>query len=185
MWHVTTKVLTVWVECHVIAIDHLLIYSAMQQYHDSLWVIFVQISQSESVFKASVLSLSIKQRKYPLTHWGQVMHISFGKLTITGSDNGLSSDRHQAIIWCNAGILLIGPLGTNFSEILIEIDTFWFKKMHLKIFFWKMAVILSQPQCVITLQPEQNGWKFCRLHIQKYFYEWKLMKFDKKNFSFK
>ena len=27
--------------------------------------------------------------------------------------------RRQAIIWTNAGILLIGPLGTNFSEILI------------------------------------------------------------------
>ena len=39
----------------------------------------------------------------------------------------------QAIIWTNAGILLIGPLGTNFSEILITIETFSFKKMHLKI----------------------------------------------------
>ena len=29
-------------------------------------------------------------------------------------------------------IYLTGPLGTNFSEILIEIDTFSFKKMHLK-----------------------------------------------------
>ena len=37
----------------------------------------------------------------------------------------------QAIIWNNAGILLIRPLGTNFSEILIEIYTFPFKKMHL------------------------------------------------------
>ena len=27
----------------------------------------------------------------------------------------------QAIIWTNAGISLIGPMGTNFSEILIEI----------------------------------------------------------------
>ena len=38
----------------------------------------------------------------------------------------------QAIIWTNAGILLIGPLGTNFSEILIKIHKFPFKKMHLK-----------------------------------------------------
>ena len=28
--------------------------------------------------------------------------------------------------------MLIGPLGTNFSEILIAIETFSFKKMHLK-----------------------------------------------------
>ena len=41
--------------------------------------------------------------------------------------------RRQAIIWTNAGILLIGPLGTNFNEIVIKIYTFLFKKMHLKI----------------------------------------------------
>ena len=56
-----------------------------------------------------------------LTHWGRVTHICISNLTIIGSDNGLSPDRRQAIIWTNAGILLIGPLGTNFSEILIEI----------------------------------------------------------------
>ena len=60
-------------------------------------------------------------------------HICVGKLTIIGSDNGLSPGRRQAIIWTNAGILLIGPLGTNFSEILIAIEAFSFKKMHLKI----------------------------------------------------
>ena len=56
-----------------------------------------------------------------LTHWGQVTHICLGKLVILGSDNGLSPERCQTIIWTNAGILLIGPLGTNFSEILSEI----------------------------------------------------------------
>ena len=59
-------------------------------------------------------------------------HICVSKLTNIGSDNGLSSFRRQAIIWNNAGMLFIGPLGTNFSEILIEIRTFSFKKMHLK-----------------------------------------------------
>ena len=59
-------------------------------------------------------------------------HICVDKLSIIGSDNGLSPGRRQAIIWTNAGILLIGPLGTNFSEILIEIYTFSFKKMRLK-----------------------------------------------------
>ena len=67
-----------------------------------------------------------------LTHWGRATHICVGKLTIIGSDNGLSPGRRQAIIWTNAGILLIGPLGTNFSEIVIEIRSFSFKKMHLK-----------------------------------------------------
>ena len=68
-----------------------------------------------------------------LTHWGRVTHICVTELTIIGSDNGLSPDRRQAIIWTNAGLLLIGPLGTNFSEILIEIITFSFKKMRLKV----------------------------------------------------
>ena len=59
-------------------------------------------------------------------------HICVGKRTIIGSDNGLSLGQRQAIIWANAGTLLIWPLGTNFSEILIEIYTFSLKKMHLK-----------------------------------------------------
>ena len=58
-------------------------------------------------------------------------HICVSELTIIGSDNGLSPGRRQAIIWNNAGLLLIEPLGTNFSEISIEIQTFLFKKMHL------------------------------------------------------
>ena len=55
-----------------------------------------------------------------LTHWGLVTHICVNKVPIIGSDNGLSRGRRQAIIWTSSGILLIGPLETNFSEILIE-----------------------------------------------------------------
>ena len=68
-----------------------------------------------------------------LTHWGWVMYICVIKLTIIGSDNGLLPGRCQAIIWTNAGVLLIGPLGINFSEISSRIDIFSFKKMHLKL----------------------------------------------------
>ena len=67
-----------------------------------------------------------------LTHWGRVTHICISKLTIIGSDNGLSPGRRQAIIWAKAGILLIGLLGRNFIEILIGIQKVSFKKMHLK-----------------------------------------------------
>ena len=66
------------------------------------------------------------------THRGRVTHICVGNLTIIGADNGLSPGRRQAITWTNVGILLIGPLGTNFSEILIGIHTVSFKKIHLK-----------------------------------------------------
>ena len=68
-----------------------------------------------------------------LTHWGRVTHIWVSDLTSIGSDNGLSPGRRQAIIRTNAGILLIRPLGTNFSEFLVEIITFSFKKMRLKV----------------------------------------------------
>ena len=68
-----------------------------------------------------------------LTHWGRVTHIWFSKLTIIGSDNGLSPDWRQTIIWTNAGILIFWPLGTKFSEVLIRIEIFSFKKMQLKL----------------------------------------------------
>ena len=67
-----------------------------------------------------------------LTHWGRVTHICVSKFSILGSDNGLSPGWRQAIIWTNAGILLIGPLGTNFNGILSKIQTFSFKKMRFK-----------------------------------------------------
>ena len=46
-----------------------------------------------------------------LTHWGRVTHICVSNLTIVGC---------QAIIWINAGILLIVLLGRNFRGILIK-----------------------------------------------------------------
>ena len=55
-----------------------------------------------------------------------------GKLTIIDSYNGLSPGRHEAIIWTNAGILLIRTKTNNLREILIEINTVSFKKMLLK-----------------------------------------------------
>ena len=82
-----------------------------------------------------------------LTHWGRVTHVCVGKLIIIGSDNGLSPGRRQAIIWTIAGILLIGPLGTNFSEILIGIQTFSFKKMHLECRLRNGVHLVSASMC--------------------------------------
>ena len=78
-----------------------------------------------------------------LIHWGRVTHICISKITIIGSDNGLSPGRCQVIIWTSAGILLIGPLGTNFNEISIAVQTFSFKKMHLK-----MSCAKCRPFCL-------------------------------------
>ena len=65
------------------------------------------------------------------------IYIYVSNLTIIGSDNGLAPGRRQAIIWTNAGMLLIGPLGINFSEILIKIQTFSSKKMRVKVLYAK------------------------------------------------
>ena len=111
---------------------------------------------------------STKNTRNNLNHWGRVTHICVGKLTIIGSDNGLSPGRRQAIIWTNAGILLISPQGRNFNEILIEI---W--KCRLR-----NGIHLYRPQCVNnkhigwgainvvqyspfnTLRPRQDGRHF-------------------------
>ena len=69
--------------------------------------------------------------KHLFSHWGRVTHICVSKLTIIGADNGLWPGRRLPIIWTNIGMLSIEPLGTNLHEILIEIEAFSFKKMHL------------------------------------------------------
>ena len=79
-------------------------------------------------------------------------HICIGNLTITGSHNDLSPSRRQAIIWTNAGILLIRPLGTNFSEISIEILRVSLKKMLLK-----MSSVKWYPLC-LGLNITVNSW---------------------------
>ena len=81
-----------------------------------------------------------------LTHCGRVTHICVSELTIIGSDNGLSPGRCQTIIWTNGGILLIGPLGTKFSEILVGIQAFSFRKNALENVVCVIASISSRPQ---------------------------------------
>ena len=94
------------------------------------------------------------------------MHICVSKLTIIGSDNGLSPGRHQAIIWTNAGILFIGPLGTNFSEILIEILKFSFKKMRLKVSSGKW-----RPYC-LGLNVLSHWGRVMHICISKVIHHW-------------
>ena len=53
-----------------------------------------------------------------------------------GSDNGLLPIVYQTIVLTNAGLLSIGPLGTNFSEILIKIQNFSFTKRIWKYCPW-------------------------------------------------
>ena len=115
--------------------------------------------------------------------WGQVMHICVSEIITIGSDNGLSPSRPQAIIWTDAGILLIGLLGIFFSESLIEIHIFSFNKMHLKMASAKWRLfglnlnVLSWlcPSAILQgltyWDPEQNEWKYAD-SIFKFLFSW-------------
>ena len=72
-------------------------------------------------------------------------HICVSKLTSIDSDSGLSPGQPQAIILTNAGILLIAPLETNSSEILIEVHMFSFKNVHLRCRLEKGGQFVSAP----------------------------------------
>ena len=95
-------------------------------------VTLVRSSRSKNATEFSHLVHNQSAASVILTHCGRVTHICVSKPTTIGSDNGLSPGRRQAIIWINAGILLIRTLGTNFSEILDKIHSFSFSKMQLK-----------------------------------------------------
>ena len=96
-------------------------------------------------------------------------HICVNKLTIICSGNGLSSDWCQAIIWTNAGILLIGLLGTNFSAIVIEIHTFPWKEVHLKMWSGNGIILSIIFSCVFWRQshrPPKWRWSSPDKYVQ-------------------
>ena len=113
------------------------IYSAPSHYRNRCWIIIncTQKNKRQWQFhQDAIICFTI----YTLIHLSRVKHICVGNLTIIGSDNGLSPDRRQAITWTSVGLLLIAPLGTNFSEIVIKIHTFSFKKQPL---FWLGPIV--------------------------------------------
>ena len=117
-----------------------------------------------------------RSRHSTQTNWGQVTHICVGKLTITGSDNGLSPRRYQAIIRTNAGILLIGPLETNVSEFVIGIQTFSFRKMHLKMSSAKWRPFCVGPNVLNQQRKWQRQFQYSIFHDiswdHVYHFEW-------------
>ena len=138
------------------------------------------------IFYLWVLSqwMNICNTSHCLTHWGRVTHIWISQLTGTGSGNGLSPGRSQAITWNNAGILLIRPLVTNISEILIEIYTLSFKKK------WRpfcLSLNVLRPCSAIDIKcalghsfidSSPPGLLFCRQHFQMHLCEWNVLYFD-------
>ena len=81
-------------------------------------------------------------------HWGYITlhppsaaHMRRGTRS---SGNDLLPVRRQATTRTNAGLLSIGLLGTNFSEIWIGILPFSVKKIHFKMSSAKMATIFPR-----------------------------------------
>ena len=97
-----------------------------------------------------------------LTHWGRVTHICVGKLTIIGSENGLTPSRRQAIIWTNAGLLSNGTLRTYFSDILIKIQQFSLKKMHLKMSSVKRRLCRLGLNVLTWVRPTHTDFDFIK-----------------------
>ena len=122
-----------------------MLYHAMVWYAWNGMLVYIIIQNTNRTANLSIAVLNkLISGNVSLTHWGRVKHICVTKLTIIGSDNGLSPGRRQTMIWTNAGILFTGALGTNASEIWIEIYTFWNTFENV---VWKRAAILSRPQC--------------------------------------
>ena len=73
------------------------------------------------------------------THWGRVTHICVGKLSIIGSDNGLSPGRRQAITRQMAAIFQ-----TTFSNACSWIKMYWFRlRFHWSLFPWVELTIFQ------------------------------------------
>ena len=85
---------------------------------------------------------------FTLIHRGRVTYV----WVIIDSDNDLSPGRRQAIVCINAGILLIKPSETIFSEILIETHIFSLKKMYLNMSSKKCQPFLHWPQFLTCLR---------------------------------
>ena len=83
-----------------------------------------------------------------LTHWGRMTHICVSQLITIVSDNGLSPDRRQAIIrkkWWN---IVIWTRGKKFQWNLNRNFYIFIQENAFENVVWKMATILSRPQCV-------------------------------------
>ena len=114
------------------------------------WVLTLCVARSF----AAMLCAIIHYKGFRYCTQGRVTHICVSKLIIIDSDNGLSLV--GAIIWTIARILLIRPIGINFSEILIKIHEFLVKKMRLK-----MSSAKWRPFClgqnVLTCPPSSSN----------------------------
>ena len=82
---------------------------------------------SQNVFKIQTFSF----KKMHLNQCFIIVNWTNRRSTL--QSNCIQNFHSRKCIWTNTVLLSIGPIGTNFSQIICKIQTFSFKKMHLKI----------------------------------------------------
>ena len=103
---------------------------------------------AESIIFLPDWSLNHSHHWYGLTLRGRVTHICVYRLTIIGSDNGLSPGRRQAIIWTNAGILLMINLKNKLQWNLVWNSYIFIQGNAFEYVICEMVEILPRPQYV-------------------------------------
>ena len=96
------------------------------------WVLSSPVGLHVGPMNLAIVKQILRNIRQHMYRWALIIEAEWC-ITIIGLDDGLSPGRPQAIIWTNAGILLIGPLGTNLEEIVIKIHNLSFTKMLVKI----------------------------------------------------
>ena len=75
--------------------------------------------------------------------------------SVIGSDNGVLSERHQAIIWTNTGMLFIWTQEQPYQNSEAKIQQCSYNK-DTKNAICKFAAILYRPQCTNRCQGTEN-----------------------------
>ena len=132
----------------------------LRYYNNNRWIASIHHNGPGSYTGLEFECLKRKVKHTKLSHWGLVTHICVNYVTIIGSYIGLLPGQRQAIIWTNDKKLLIGPLRTNLSEIIIKI---FIQENVFENVVWKMLAILSQPRCAnqnlnISLHTGHGHW---------------------------
>ena len=129
------------------------------------YVVFVNLEKAFNSVPRKVL-------RWALTHWGRVTHICVGRITISGSDNGLSPGRRQAIIWTNAGILLIRCLGTGLGS-----NTYLYLQIQIQIQIRRICICICiwsnfKPRICICICIWSTVFGVFDKYVFKYTFSW-------------
>ena len=139
--------------CYASSLKVFIIHDLMLHHNGNTEVVFVSLDPSKGF-------------RWILTHWGRVTHVCVGNLTIIGSDNGLSpGGRSHNLNQC-WNIVNWTPR----NNLLWNVNRNSYIFIHENQFenvVWKMAAILSLPQCV--KRKSVLGIKFlCCLYLNNY-----------------